>query len=59
MWGLSLQGRPEKILEFLRDLKPHHLFRKVIRNYTWDNLYREKLIPLISKVIGTHASSIA
>ena len=41
-----------KILEFVETLKPHRMFRKVIRNYAWDNIYQEKLLPLLENVIG-------
>ena len=45
-----------KILEFVEELKPHRMFRKVIRNYVWDNIYHEKLLPLLNTVIGTVSS---
>jgi glycosyltransferase involved in cell wall biosynthesis len=41
-----------KILEFVEKLEPHRMFRKVIRNYVWDNIYHEKLLPLLENVIG-------
>jgi glycosyltransferase involved in cell wall biosynthesis len=41
-----------KILEFVEELEPHRMFRKVIRNYAWDNIYHEKLLPLLENVIG-------
>ena len=42
-----------KILEFVEKLEPHRMFRKVIRNYVWDNIYHEKLLPLLETVIGS------
>jgi glycosyltransferase involved in cell wall biosynthesis len=42
-----------KILEFVEKLEPHRMFRKVIRNYVWDNIYHEKLLPLLENVIGS------
>ena len=41
-----------KILEFVEELKPQRMFRKVMRNYVWDNIYHEKLLPLLETVIG-------
>ena len=42
-----------KILEFVEKSQPHRMFRKVIRKYAWDNIYQEKLLPLLENVIGT------
>jgi hypothetical protein len=33
------------------------MFRKVIRDYVWDNIYHEKLLPLLAEVIGAHRKS--
>jgi len=41
----------KKIIEFTENLKPHRMFRKVIKNYAWDNIYHEKLLPLLESVI--------
>ena len=41
----------KKIIEFTENLKPHRMFRKVIKNYAWDNIYHEKLLPLLENVI--------
>jgi glycosyltransferase involved in cell wall biosynthesis len=46
-----------KILEFVEKLEPHRMFRKVIRNYVWDNIYHEKLLPLLNAVIGPDRKS--
>ncbi|MBW1722682.1 MAG: glycosyltransferase family 4 protein [Deltaproteobacteria bacterium] len=46
-----------KILEFVGGLKPHRMFRKVIRNYAWDNIYHEKLLPLLEYVVGRYRDS--
>ena len=40
-----------KILTFVDRLEPHKMFRKVMRNYTWDNIYKYKLMPLLERVI--------
>jgi glycosyltransferase involved in cell wall biosynthesis len=48
----SPESIARKILEFVENLKPHRMFRKVIRNYVWDNIYHEKLLPLLENVIG-------
>ena len=44
----------QKIMEFVERLKPHRMFRKVIRNYVWDNIYNEKLLPLLKNVINPY-----
>ena len=44
--------RAEDILKFLQGLKPHKMFRKVIRDYVWDNIYHDKLLPPLENVIG-------
>ena len=49
--------RAENILKFLQGLKPHKMFRKVIRNYVWDNIYHDKLLPLLENVIGFNRKS--
>ena len=46
-----------KILEFVENLKPHRMFQKVIKNYVWDTIYHEKLLPLLSAVIGPDRKS--
>jgi len=47
----------QRILEFVDGLKPHKMFRKVIRNYAWDNIYHEKLLPLLDNVIEASRNS--
>jgi len=50
----SLEDTPEDIarliLEFTADLPPHRMFRKVINNFLWDNIYRQKLLPLVERI---------
>jgi glycosyltransferase involved in cell wall biosynthesis len=48
----SPESIARKILEFVGKLEPQRMFRKVIRNYVWDNIYHEKLLPLLENVIG-------
>lgn len=43
-----------KILTFVDGIKPHRMFRKVLRNYVWDNIYQEKLLPLLTRVAKAH-----
>ncbi|MBW2644750.1 MAG: glycosyltransferase family 4 protein [Deltaproteobacteria bacterium] len=54
----DLNDPPEKIarktLGFVGKLKPSRMFRNVIRNYAWDNIYHEKLMPLLTEVVGIH-----
>lgn len=51
----DLSDTPEeiagKISAFVEQLKPHRMFRKVIKNYVWDNIYRENLLPLLAETI--------
>jgi len=51
----SLKDSPEqiadKILNFISNLKPHQMFRHIMRNYMWDDLYHHLLLPLLQKVI--------
>jgi len=47
----------QRILEFVEGLKPYKMFRKVIRRYVWDNIYHEKLLPLLDNVIGAYRKS--
>lgn len=52
----SLHDSPEqiadKILAFMTNLKPHKMFRHVLRNYVWDDIYQGLLLPLLERVIG-------
>jgi hypothetical protein len=34
------------------------MFRKVINNYAWDNIYERKLMPVLAKVIGMREEQI-
>jgi glycosyltransferase involved in cell wall biosynthesis len=56
VYYFSLHDSPDqiadKILTFITDLKPHKMFRHVLRNYVWDNIYQGLLLPLLEKVIG-------
>ncbi len=51
----SLDDQPEdiaqKIVAFLEKLRPHRMFRNVIKNYVWENIYRESLLPFLEKVM--------
>ncbi len=49
----SPENIAENILKFSEKPGPQGLFRRVIRNYAWDNIYREKLLPLVAEVTGT------
>ena len=52
----NLEDSPEtiarKIISFTDQLKPHNMFRKVMKDYTWDNIYNNKLMPLVEDIIG-------
>lgn len=40
-----------KILGFANRLEPRRMFRRVIKNYTWDNIYHKSLLPYIQKIM--------
>ncbi|MCK4531974.1 MAG: glycosyl transferase family 1, partial [Candidatus Aenigmarchaeota archaeon] len=40
----------EKILNLLSIRKSNRFFRRVIKDYTWDNIYKEKLLPLLTEI---------
>lgn len=42
----------EKILNLLSIRKSNRFFRRVIKDYTWDNIYKEKLLPLLTEIKG-------
>jgi glycosyltransferase involved in cell wall biosynthesis len=42
----------EKIMDFLGNLPPHRMYRNVIRNYVWDNIYLRELKPFIEQVVS-------
>jgi len=52
----SLKDHPkeiaEKVLEYLGQLVPHRMYRKVFCNYLWDNIYNDLLKPFLEKKIG-------
>ena len=58
----DLNDRPEeiakRILDFVAELKPHRMFRKVIRNFSWDNVYHAKLLPLLTMMVGSRRSPL-
>jgi len=51
----SLDDSPDriadKIISFTSRMKTHKLFRDVIKNYTWDNIYDNRILPLLEMVI--------
>ena len=49
----SLKDHPkeiaENVLEYLGQLVPHRMYRKVFCNYLWDNIYNDLLKPFLEK----------
>ena len=41
----------DKIISFTSKMKTQRLFREVIKNYTWDNIYENRILPLLETVI--------
>lgn len=54
----SINDPPEliarKVIDFTSGLPPTKLFRTVIKNYVWDNIYEDKLLPLITGIVEEH-----
>ncbi len=54
VYFFSLRDAPVKIadqiLEFATKSGPHKMYRKVIHNFVWDNIYRRQLLPYLSKI---------
>jgi len=51
----DLNDSPERIarriLEFKQRLEPQRMFRRVIKEYTWDNIYHYRLYPLLLQIL--------
>jgi mannosylglucosylglycerate synthase len=47
----------KKVFDFVQKLKPHKMFRKVMRHYVWDNIYIQKFQPFLENVIASHPKS--
>ena len=43
---MKLGGSPE-IMKAVSIKKSSRFFRRVIKEYTWDNIYKRKLLPLL------------
>jgi glycosyltransferase involved in cell wall biosynthesis len=41
----------DKIIAFTSKVKTQRLFRRVIKDYTWDNIYEQKIVPLLESII--------
>jgi glycosyltransferase involved in cell wall biosynthesis len=41
----------DKILTFIGKLNSHRMFRHVVQNYRWDDIYHKMLLPLLERVI--------
>jgi glycosyltransferase involved in cell wall biosynthesis len=48
----SPQKIAEGIMDFVENLKTRKMFRRVIRKYSWDNIYHEQLLPLLADVVS-------
>ena len=52
----SLSDSPDqiadKILSFIGTLRPHRMFRSIMRNYLWNDIYHHMLLPLLQRVIS-------
>jgi len=51
----SLKDKPDKIADkiiaFTSKIKIQKIFRNVVKQYTWDNIYEKQLLPLLEKVV--------
>ncbi|MBW2650169.1 MAG: glycosyltransferase family 4 protein [Deltaproteobacteria bacterium] len=43
----------DKILQFLSTIPTHKMYRDVIKNYAWDSIYENHMVPLFRKVMAT------
>lgn len=41
----------ESIMQFLSDMKTQVMYRNVIKNYAWDNIYHHSLKPFLEKLV--------
>lgn len=52
----DLEEPPERIakrmLDFVGSLAPHKMYRRVMRHYVWDNIYQERLLPFLQKIVS-------
>jgi glycosyltransferase involved in cell wall biosynthesis len=42
----------EKMLDFLERLPPHRMYRNVIREFVWDNIFVRQLRPFLRKILS-------
>jgi glycosyltransferase involved in cell wall biosynthesis len=53
----TLNEKPREIakgiLKFLGGLKTYDMYRSVIRNYVWDNIYHRSLLPFLQKIVSS------
>lgn len=51
----SLEDSPaeiaDKILTFIGRLEPHRMFRHILQNYLWDDIYHKMLLPFLERVV--------
>lgn len=40
----------DKMMQFLAKITTHNMYRKVMKNYTWDSVYQDHIRPLFRKV---------
>ncbi len=40
-----------RMVDFLRGLRPHRLFRRTMRDYVWDNIYHSRLLPFLHSLV--------
>jgi glycosyltransferase involved in cell wall biosynthesis len=56
----SLKDHPkeiaENVLEYLGQLVPHRMYRKVFCNYLWDNIYNDLLKPFLEENVNISGS---
>ena len=46
----------DRVLRLASELKTRCLFRRTIRNYLWDNIYHDKLLPLLHQLVSQASS---
>jgi glycosyltransferase involved in cell wall biosynthesis len=50
----ALNEKPQqiakKVLVYLENINTHQMYQNVIRNYAWDNIYHQRLLPFLNKI---------
>ena len=48
----SAENVAQKIMELVNRSPSNRMYRHIIRNYLWDNIYRQKIAPLFERILN-------